>query len=113
MLALTRLNGHRFFVNCDLIKYSEAAPDTVLALVTGEKLVVTETPEEVMHAILHYRAEVLRTAWPEAAIALSAKLAHDAQALQNLPDPRDSRDPRDPLNLQEKSKRSGDSPRSA
>jgi flagellar protein FlbD len=104
MLPLTRLNGHRFFVNCDLIKYSEAAPDTVLALVTGEKLVVTETPEEVMHAILHYRAEVLRTAWPDAASALSAKLAHDAHTLQDLRAPREQ---------QQKSQRSGDSPRSA
>jgi flagellar protein FlbD len=81
MLALTRLNGHRFFVNGDLIKYSEAAPDTVLALVTGEKLVVTESPEEVMLAMLHYRAQVLRTAWPEASAALSAKLANDAEEL--------------------------------
>jgi flagellar protein FlbD len=78
MVALTRLNGHRFFVNSDLIKYSEAAPDTVLALVTGEKLVVTESPEQVMRAMLEYRAEVLRTAWPEAAAALSARLAQDA-----------------------------------
>jgi flagellar protein FlbD len=84
MLALTRLNGHRFFVNGDLIKYSEAAPDTVLALVTGEKLVVTESPEEVMHAMLDYRAEVLRTAWPDAAAALSAKIANNVEALQKL-----------------------------
>jgi flagellar protein FlbD len=81
MLALTRLNGHRFFVNGDLIKYSEAAPDTVLALVTGEKLVVTESPEEVMRAMLDYRAEVLRTAWPDAAAALSARIASDTEAL--------------------------------
>jgi flagellar protein FlbD len=82
MLALTRLNGHRFFVNGDLIKYSEASPDTVLALVTGEKLVVTESPEEVMHAMLEYRATVLRTAWPDASVALSARIANDADALQ-------------------------------
>jgi flagellar protein FlbD len=75
MVALTRLNGHRFFVNCDLIKYSEAAPDTVLALVNGEKVVVTESPEQVMQAILAYRAEVLRMAWPEAASALKASCA--------------------------------------
>jgi flagellar protein FlbD len=81
MLALTRLNGHRFFVNGDLIKYSEAAPDTVLALVTGEKLVVTESPEEVMHAMLEYRAKVLRTAWPDAAAALSARIASDTETL--------------------------------
>jgi flagellar protein FlbD len=90
MVALTRLTGHCFFVNCDLIKYSEAAPDTVLALVTGEKLVVTESPEQVMRAILHYRAEVLRTAWPEAAAALSARLAQEATlALQEYKDKQD------------------------
>jgi flagellar protein FlbD len=82
MLALTRLNGHPFFVNCDLIKYLEASPDTVLALVTGEKLVVTEAPDEVVRAMLQYRAEVLRTAWPEAATAYSAKLANDAEGIQ-------------------------------
>jgi flagellar protein FlbD len=86
MLALTRLNGHRFFVNGDLIKYSEAAPDTVLALVTGEKLVVTESPEEVMRAMLNYRAQILRTAWPEAATALSAKIANDTEALHGPQD---------------------------
>ncbi len=82
MLALTRLNGHGFFVNCDLIKYLEASPDTVLALVTGEKLVVREAPEQVVEAMLQYRAKVLRTAWPEAAAALSAKLANDAEEVQ-------------------------------
>jgi flagellar protein FlbD len=82
MLALTRLNGHRFFVNGDLIKYSEASPDTVLALVTGEKLVVTESPEEVMQAMLEYRANVMRTAWPDASVALSARIASDADVLQ-------------------------------
>ena len=76
-------------MNGDLIKYSEASPDTVLALVTGEKLVVTESPEEVMHAMLSYRAQVLRTAWPEAVAALGAKVANDAEALQR---PQESRE---------------------
>jgi flagellar protein FlbD len=84
MLALTRLNGHRFFVNGDLIKYSEAAPDTVLALVTGEKLVVAESQEEVLHAMLHDRAQVLRAAWADAAAAVSAKIANAAEASRLL-----------------------------
>ncbi len=29
MIQLTRLNNARLAVNCDLIKYVEAAPDTV------------------------------------------------------------------------------------
>lgn len=78
MIELTRLNGSRLDVNCDLIKYSEAAPDTVLTLITGEKLVVHESCDEVSQRILIYRANVLRGAWPEASAPLSAKAAHGA-----------------------------------
>jgi flagellar protein FlbD len=41
MIEITRLNGSHLAINCDLIKYSEASPDTVLTLITGEKLVVS------------------------------------------------------------------------
>ncbi|NYF81057.1 flagellar FlbD family protein [Granulicella arctica] len=81
MIELTRLNGNGLIVNCDLIKYAEAAPDTVLTLVTGEKLVVLETCAQVYELSLRYRAEVLRGAWPEASIPLSAKSAYDAAEL--------------------------------
>ncbi|MEO8734953.1 MAG: flagellar FlbD family protein [Edaphobacter sp.] len=79
MIELTRLNGSRLVVNCDLIKYAESAPDTVLTLITGEKLVVLEPSFEVSRRTLEYRARVLASAWPEAASSLSAKSAHDAQ----------------------------------
>jgi len=81
MIELTRLNGSHLVVNCDLIKYAEAAPDTVLTLVTGEKLVVLEPCIEITQRTLEYRASVLRTAWPEAASSLSAKAAHDTEKL--------------------------------
>src|SRR5258708_7501270 len=78
MIELTRLNGSPLAINCDLIKYAEAAPDTVLTLVTGEKLVVLEPCNEVSQRTLDYRAAVLRKAWPEAASSLSAKSAYSA-----------------------------------
>jgi len=81
MIALTRLNGSRLAINCDLIKYAESAPDTVLTLITGEKLVVLEPCTEVSQRTLDYRAAVLRKAWPEAASALSAKSGYDATQL--------------------------------
>jgi flagellar protein FlbD len=80
MIELTRLNGSHLVVNCDLIKYAEAAPDTVLTLVTGEKLIVLEPCVEISQRTLEYRAAVLRAAWPEAASSLSAKAAHDTEA---------------------------------
>ncbi|WP_348270018.1 flagellar FlbD family protein [Edaphobacter paludis] len=79
MIELTRLNGSRLIVNCDLIKYAESAPDTVLTLITGEKLVVLEPSIEISRRTLDYRARILAAAWPEAAASLSAKSAHDAQ----------------------------------
>ena len=75
MIELTRLNGSRLCINCDLIKYAESAPDTVLTLISGEKLVVLEPRSEVLRRTLDYRSAVLRTAWPEAATALTAAAA--------------------------------------
>jgi flagellar protein FlbD len=83
MINLTRLNGHRLTVNCDLIKHAEAAPDTVLTLVTGEKLVVLESCDDVAHRTLDYRSRILRAAWPDAAAMLNAKAAYDAKHLTN------------------------------
>ncbi len=57
MIELTRLNGHRLFVNCDLLKFAEASPDTVLTLMTGEKIVVMESCEDVMKLALQVSRE--------------------------------------------------------
>ena len=83
MIELTRLNGQALIVNCDLLKFAEASPDTVLTLVTGEKVVVLEPCEQVVALALQYRARVFRTAWPDAAgallLGLTARL-HDGGA---------------------------------
>jgi flagellar protein FlbD len=84
MIELTRLNGSPLAVNCDLIKYAEAAPDTVLTLITGEKLVVLEPCSEVLERALLYRSTVLKAAWPEAFPALTAKSASDAEKIIRL-----------------------------
>lgn len=46
-------------VNSDLIKFVERAPDTVLTLITGEKVVVRETAEEVLAKIVEFRQKIL------------------------------------------------------
>jgi flagellar protein FlbD len=76
MIELTRLNGQKLFVNCDLLKLAEASPDTVLTLLTGDKIVVRESCEEVMARALAFRARILGLAWPDAAAALGALLSH-------------------------------------
>jgi flagellar protein FlbD len=55
MILLTRINSKQFVVNCELIKFIEAIPDTLLTLTTGEKLMVKESVDEVIQATLNYR----------------------------------------------------------
>ncbi len=54
MIRLTRLNGKEFLVNVDLIKFLEETPDTVVTLLNGERLVVTEHPDEIVERVVDY-----------------------------------------------------------
>ena len=78
MIDLTRLNGNRLVVNCDLVKFAEATPDTTLTLVTGEKLIVRESCDQLLALIAAWRSHILRQTWPDAAHALTSKVAFDA-----------------------------------
>jgi flagellar protein FlbD len=59
MIELTRLNGNPMVLNSDLIKTAESSPDTMLTLITGEKLIVREECGEVVERVLAYRARLL------------------------------------------------------
>lgn len=83
MVEMTRLNGHVFIVNADLIKHVEAIPDTTLTLVTGEKLVILESCGDVLARTLAWRASLLREAWPSADAALRAHSAHENASTPN------------------------------
>lgn len=60
MIHLTRLNGHPLAINSDLIKTIENAPDTVITLISGEKIVVRETGEQILERLVAFRRRVLR-----------------------------------------------------
>jgi len=64
MVELTRLNNHPITVNSDLIKFVEQAPDTVITLVTGEKIVVREKAVEVIARVVAFRRSVLQGIFP-------------------------------------------------
>ncbi len=64
MIRLHRL-GHPdepFHLNPDLILTVEATPDTVVALTTGTKLVVVESPEVIVEQIRAWRGSILTAA---------------------------------------------------
>jgi flagellar protein FlbD len=62
VIILTRLGGHQMAVNPDLFSRAEATPDTVITLVDGHKLVVTEPIQEVIARIRHWRASIVAEA---------------------------------------------------
>jgi flagellar protein FlbD len=60
MIRLTRLNNQSLTVNSDLIKFLEQSPDTLITLITGEKIVVRESIDEVLARVTEFRRSVLR-----------------------------------------------------
>jgi uncharacterized protein YlzI (FlbEa/FlbD family) len=64
MIHLTRLNNQPLVVNADLIKFIENAPDTVITLLTGEKLVVRESVAEVLKRIGEFHDRFYRRVAP-------------------------------------------------
>jgi flagellar protein FlbD len=60
MIRLTRLNNKPLIVNSDLIKFVEQSPDTLVTLITGEKIVVLEKASEVLNRVIDFRRSVLK-----------------------------------------------------
>jgi len=58
MIHLTRLNHLPLVLNADLIECIEVTPDTVISLTTGQKLVVLESPEEVVRRVVEFRRAI-------------------------------------------------------
>ena len=54
MISVTRLNNQPFVLNADLIRTIEQNPDTIITLVTGEHLIVRESPKEIIARVIEY-----------------------------------------------------------
>jgi len=59
VIRLTRLNSQQITVNSDLIKFIESNPDTVITLVSGEKILVHESADEVIARVIEFRRAVI------------------------------------------------------
>jgi flagellar protein FlbD len=68
MISLTRLSGTTFLLNADLIERVDCTPDTVVTLVDGTKYLVSESLDDVLAAVVDYRAAIVaRSELPDAA----------------------------------------------
>ncbi|WP_407371256.1 flagellar FlbD family protein [Carnobacterium sp.] len=59
MIALTTVSGKEFYLNCDLIYRIDRSFDTMITLVDGKSLRVTETDEEIVKKIIQYRRKIV------------------------------------------------------
>jgi flagellar protein FlbD len=48
-------------LNSDLIEYIEKTPDTVVSLTNGLKLLVLETPDEIVGRVIEFRKCILKS----------------------------------------------------
>jgi len=59
MITLTKLNGTKFVLNCDLIETIQENPDTTIRLSNGNVYIVKEPSDMIVHLTSDYRKGVL------------------------------------------------------
>jgi len=60
MVKLTKIDGEKLVVNAELIESVNCGTDTLVSLTSGRKLIVRETPDEVVQLVLDYRVLLMR-----------------------------------------------------
>jgi flagellar protein FlbD len=58
MITVTRLDERVVVLNADLIKMIEATPDTIITLINGDTLIVSESRDEVVRRAIDYQRQV-------------------------------------------------------
>ncbi len=64
MIEVTKLNGSTILINAELIESVEETPDTVLSFVTGKKLIVKESRQEIKNLVILYKREIAASGLP-------------------------------------------------
>jgi flagellar protein FlbD len=54
MISLTRLNGKRLVINADQIRTVEETPDTMITLMNGDQIIVSEDLKVVVCRAVEY-----------------------------------------------------------
>lgn len=59
MILVHTMQGEDVFINPSMIETIRSTPDTVLFLSTNKRILVKDTPEEIVDRIVAYRQRVL------------------------------------------------------
>ena len=58
MIQVTQLNGKKYWINPHMIETMESLPHLTLTLLSGRKLIIKDSPEEVIQKIIEYRNKI-------------------------------------------------------
>lgn len=59
MIQLKRINHVPVVLNSDLIEHIETTPDTVVSLTNGHKILVLDSPDEIIERVVQFRRAVI------------------------------------------------------
>ena len=55
MISVTRLDGNIYWINPHMIESMEETPDLTLTMLSGKKLIIRNSPAELIEKIISYR----------------------------------------------------------
>ncbi|MBR5645605.1 MAG: flagellar FlbD family protein [Treponema sp.] len=58
MIDVMRLDGKIYWVNPHMIESMESTPDLTLSMLSGKKIIVRNSPEEIIQKIIDYRRKL-------------------------------------------------------
>lgn len=58
MIPVTRLDGSKYWINPHMIESMDKNPDLTITFLSGKKVVVKDTPDDVINSIISYRKKI-------------------------------------------------------
>ena len=58
MICVTRLDGKPYWINPHLIESMEQNPDLTVTFLSGKKIVLKDSPEQLIQRVIEYRKKL-------------------------------------------------------
>lgn len=58
MIKVMRLDGKEYWINPHQIEFIELCPDVTITLLSGKKIIVRNSPDEIINEIIEYRRQI-------------------------------------------------------
>jgi flagellar protein FlbD len=55
VIKVTRLNNSEIVINSELIEFVESSPDTIISLTDGKKIMVKESPDQIIRKVADFK----------------------------------------------------------